>query len=368
MQSPFFPQEVANHFRKSHLARALEQSKNMKPWSHRASMEGLELDWERYERVDMLASLCPNLEELEAGADRWNDVLFGLSPGSLARLRHVALTHLHWEDGRSFAQLGQVVAVAPRLSRLICFRVSQTVRDMERLPTFAYLTELRLYRSAVGPTALRRLLAACPQLRLFTYTAGGCWIGPDQASPLDFQRAILRYVPNLVSLTLDVSYADTDNDSDIDTSTWSDDYSDSGTGSADRKDPRVITSLAELTSLEYLALDMRCLLPDPSDLVPMADSMLLVSVLPTSIRSLRITQDTAGSPLDLHPCGFEPLRRPLRRLASAAPDGFPLLKDVTLCGAWDEDIEDLRFVFKRQGVSVRWERTEQAAKHTAMFR
>jgi hypothetical protein len=218
---------------------------------------------------------------------------------------------------------------------------------MITLPTFAHLVELRLEDAAIGLEPLRKLLVACPNLRSFSYRAGGQnsvfndYV-LEQFTPLEAQQAVVCHAPNLTSFTLDISRTP-DGIS----------YSDTET----------MRSLAELSKFERLTLNLSCLFPRTDerfgavgDAQGLQDHMLMVHFLPPSIRSLSLCWGPRHSDFI-----FELLHIPLIQLASTARDQFPKLETVTVSGLgleWrpQEGIEEVKAALEAQGIIACFDR------------
>ncbi|KAJ4286201.1 hypothetical protein N0V88_008103 [Collariella sp. IMI 366227] len=368
MYGEAFPKEVPTHFPSSRLARALSRDPALPKAPDqnlcRADIKGeLEFVWERYERVDMLSYLCPNLEEFEVSTAERNNIWFSVAPGSLMRLTHLSLSDLGPGLTQKFAQLCQIAAVAPNLRSLVCYRVSQAMRFISEPNTFARLTELRFYHANISARALRHFLAACPELRSFTYIASGYSAGIVEAKPSAIQDAIIRHAPNLVFLSLYLWRYSVENIQNESDSGAEDQVVDSSPLNTSTK----MTSFARLSKLEHLALDTRCILPDPVMTSPgqgdNSDSMFLLRLLPPSIRSLRLAGSPSNVPAVFPSCGVGPLRAALVRLVSVVPDKFPMLKEVMLEALGKEEFRDVRVLFEKQGVVVELESAHEVCEH-----
>ncbi|KAK4150380.1 amidase signature domain-containing protein [Chaetomidium leptoderma] len=230
---------------------------------------------ERGVPVHILTSLCPNLAALEV----FKDFLDRSEPASfLKQVRNVQLRHSNPDDGMDLSYLRQMAREATHLTRLVCHSMNldtlQSWQEPISLPTFSRLTHLRIKHSAVAPEYLPVLFAACPRLQSFSYSYGRGTGGFGQFTPLEAQKALVSYAPNLGSLHLDPGF-----------------HVDCGYNS----DRTRMRSLADLSRLEHLALTLGCFLPGPprrgSDEPDGSDPMLLIHLLPTSIRSFRILPD-----------------------------------------------------------------------------
>jgi hypothetical protein len=245
-----------------------------------------------------------------------------------------------------FHHLERLNTLAPQLTRIFCDAMdmgSTGLDDSETisLATFSNLTDLRFDRSAIAAEWLPIIFAACPRLQSFSYEEGGPNVGYDQFTPQDAQEALIRCAPNLVSLRLDIIAEDLQSPSNTTV---------------------VISSLTDLSRLEHLALNLSNLLPEPQLVqagwyaadgqlmpsiyaLPEPDPLLLVHLLPASIRSLKLSRDSIKT-------DFTCLRAALVCLAAAAADQFPRLEKVTLSGIGEEDVENIKVSIQAYGIRV----------------
>jgi hypothetical protein len=171
-------------------------------------------------------------------------------------------------------------------------------------------------------------------LSIFAYEAGGLVVGEDQFTPLEAQH-VLRHVRSLkhLDLAFDDAYFKTEN-------------GDMG-----------IQSLRNLTNLEHLTLDIRCLIPhrieDGGSHIPgpdgesQLDELLLVNMIPASLRTLFIWQGYYGGSPDR-------LTSALSMLESVALDRFPTLKSITISGrVVNTQLKGLAEIFKGKGISFK---------------
>ena len=294
--------------------------------------------------VDVLPPLCPNLEDLELTVN-YGDLLVRNTLGSLRHLRNVKLSHADTEGGMHFHHLERLNTLAPQLTRIFCDAMDMQSPEFDdsetiSLATFSNLTDLRFDHSAIAAEWLPIILAACPRLQSFSYQEGGPTVGYSQFTPQDAQEALIRYAPNLVSLRLDIIAEDLQNPSNTTV---------------------VISSLTDLSRLEHLALNLSNLLPEPQLVqagwyaadgqlmpsiyaLPEPDPLLLVHLLPASIRSLTLSRDSIKS-------DFTCLRAALVRLAEVAADQFPRLEKVTLSRSEEEDVE-IKVSIQAYGIRV----------------
>jgi hypothetical protein len=315
---------------------------------------GLHLhSWGKSEVLDMMTSLCPNVREVAAEINS-TEILTRNAPGSLTGLRHVSFKHRSSRDRERMGLnlLGCIATVAPGITTLAYDTVEQGTEGMMTLPIFAHLVDLRLEDAAIGLEPLRKLLAACPNLRSFSYRAGGrnsvfSDYRLEQFTPLEAQQTVVRLAPNLTSLALDMS------GSNVNGPPWGID---------------MIRSLAELSRLERLTLDFNCLVPEidewggGNDPASYQDPMLLVRLLPSSIRSLSLFWIRRH--FSFSSFTFERLHRihiQFMQLASATRDQFPKLETVTAAGLglnWgpqDGVEEEVKAAFEARGIIARFD-------------
>jgi hypothetical protein len=332
-----FPEEVLwGHFSGSEVIRAIKDNFKTKDFGREV---GLSLhSWGKSDVLDMMVSLCANVREVAAEINS-PEIFTRSIPGSLRDLRHVNFKHRESRERERMPLnlLGCIATVAPRVTTLTCETVKQNTENMMTMPTFARLVELRLEDAAIGLEPLRKFLVACPNLRSFSYRAGGQnsvfndYV-LEQFTPLEAQQAVVCHAPNLTSFALDMP------NTHVNGPYWSFD---------------MIRSLSELTKLERLTLDFNCLFPEIKESGGASgddsDPMLMVRLLPSSIRSLSLSRTRQ------HPSKFERLHIPLMQLASATRDQFPKLETVTASGLgleWrpQEGVEEVKAAFEAQGI------------------
>ena len=287
----------------------------------------------------VMAILCPNLEKLDCFID-FDDIFLPIPAGSLTNLTHVESAYADTEGGMSFDAIWPLAKAALNLHKLDCRAVSWCKPFTS---VFESLTELRLTLSGMDAESLENILRNCPRLSIFEFEAGGLVVGEDQFTPLEAQHA-LRHVRSLkhLGLAFDEAFFETENDD------------------------MAIQSLRNLANLEHLSLDMRCLIPyrigdgerytpgpdgqlipqDPSlDGGPQLDELLLVNMIPASLRALSIWQGYYGVSPDR-------LASALSMLESVALDGFPVLKSITISGrVVNTQLKSLAEIFKVKGIS-----------------
>jgi hypothetical protein len=327
---PFFlrpvPPEVASHFENLILNRFLAHREAELGWYR----------WERAETLNMMASLCLNVEQIVAGA-LGPDMPFSWSvSNSLTRLKDLALQD--WNaGGMPLERLARIGTTAPRLTRLLFSLAIREPFQMQplALPTFAHLVDLTLQGSCLPAQLLPHLLAACPNLRSFAYWAYVVYDleeGVAHITPRQAQDVLVRHAPSLVSLTLHTIAGDTTSNSPT----------------------TVMRFLAGLSKLEHLGLDPRWLLPNVHNgqPVPELGPMALVDLLPASIRSLRLAW------IDTVNLEFRLLSAALARLASVLRERIPGLEKVAVSGLQarrgpeEKEVQEVSAAFERQGIKV----------------
>ncbi|KAH6838330.1 hypothetical protein B0I37DRAFT_387523 [Chaetomium sp. MPI-CAGE-AT-0009] len=147
--------------------------------------------------VDIVASLCPNLESVEATLRVYYAFKFS-QPASLPRLRTAVFHHCDTENGISLETLQPLFRAAPNLTSLTFNRVVDGHGGFD--PPLAQLTHLHFRRSAFGVVALMDILRSCPRLVSFTYVWGGIRVGDHQFSLGETRDAVLAYAPASLEL------------------------------------------------------------------------------------------------------------------------------------------------------------------------
>ncbi|KAK4038520.1 hypothetical protein C8A01DRAFT_17432, partial [Parachaetomium inaequale] len=195
-----FPPEVARRFENSRFAQVImvmarqargnKQKVTMSLWPRLGG---------RTESLDMLASLCLNVELVRPSAFS-SDIFVWNSPNPLMHLSHIRLPDPIGEPETkriSLALLARILTMAPHVTHLRCSleAVQQSV-ELLAFPVSTHLIELTLKYSGISAPALTRLLAACPNLRAFDYD------GSAHFTPPQVQEALVRHTPKLVSLGL----------------------------------------------------------------------------------------------------------------------------------------------------------------------
>ncbi|KAL2131851.1 hypothetical protein VTI74DRAFT_4539 [Chaetomium olivicolor] len=157
--------------------------------------------------VEVLTSLCPNLEILHAQVNIGDAFRF-CPPHSLLRLRDVGLGHGPRHDDQFGTFLDWVAGLfraAPNITHLVCQRVDGC--DELGL-TLKHLTSLEFRASRLDSEGLANVLSMCPNLKMLTYELG-YWPGvnPDQFGAVEAATTILENTPNLESFRVDAQDA-----------------------------------------------------------------------------------------------------------------------------------------------------------------
>lgn len=294
--------------------------------------------WGRPERLAMFLELCPKLIKIDFEFRQLSDDISSESSTPHLSLTHIVVTHSIKEEGLRFSWLPRLGPMAPRLTSLICFSVSQDAEDLGSV-LFPHLTELVLENSSIEVEALQRLLAACPQLQSFTYrygNTGGATVEP--MSPRQAQDAVVRHAPGLISLDLGIKWGDVLVPSNITTD-------DAETH---------MRSLKKLTKLESLTLNVGSVInhprvrrraalgPEdvliPSTFEPVQEPGLesLVNMLPDSLYKLTVRR------ADYEVDPMVDLLAAIGRLGKEAPEKFPRLRRITVEGTHRDEVFELQ--------------------------
>ncbi|KAH7312692.1 hypothetical protein B0I35DRAFT_437536 [Stachybotrys elegans] len=293
-------------------------------------------------KVDLLMSLCANLEQVKVTVGYFNIAALCLRY-TFDRLSSITLSHEDTEGGISFQNVAPLVDSAPNLKylRFHALAAEETALN-ETLPR---LTTMVLDWSTIDYPALVKVLENCPRLETFKYFGGGPLVGNGDITPRQAQDAFVSLGRNLRCIYLNL---------------LSDAF---GDGRLILED-RLMTSLAELGKLEHLSLDLRCLVPhrDPhctsstggpdgtwinlnEGPLPQPNETYLVNLLPVSIRHFNIEESYVD---------VAPLLPAIRRLASVARERFPKLRHVGIpTEKLDaETVKEVTAAFQEAGVGL----------------
>ncbi|KAK3296656.1 uncharacterized protein B0H64DRAFT_390010 [Chaetomium fimeti] len=161
--------------------------------------------------LDMVASLCPNLEAVDITPAVYDLFIFN-RPNSLPRLRAAAFRHWDTEGAIGPQSLLPFFHAAPNLTTITFHRAN----DYDGLAApLAQLTHLDFRRSAFGAETLAGFLASCPRLESFKYECGGANVGYGQFTLAEARDAVLaRAAASLALFRLSVA------DDDVSVEEW----------------------------------------------------------------------------------------------------------------------------------------------------
>ncbi|KAK4151393.1 hypothetical protein C8A00DRAFT_45398 [Chaetomidium leptoderma] len=156
--------------------------------------------------LDIITSLCPNLETLSTDVDYFNVFRF-CPPQSLVRLRSVTLAHADTEFGMDIGYSVHLFRAAPNIDNLTLYAAA---RCPDLNLTLDKLTNLNLQPGAFSSNSLHHILAACPNLERFNYEMGYDNVGYEQFTLLEAWDAFLAHTPKLKVVRLDRGEVDYD--------------------------------------------------------------------------------------------------------------------------------------------------------------
>ncbi|KAK4032873.1 hypothetical protein C8A01DRAFT_20123 [Parachaetomium inaequale] len=147
--------------------------------------------------LDILTSLCPNLEALDVSVSYFHAFRF-CTPNSLPHLKHVIIAHADTTYGIDLSNIFPLLRAAPNLTRAVFWSVDACGELDVTLPKLTYL---HLQNTSISVESLVNILRACPNLETFHYTMG---VGErhDQFPLSAVRAAFLENAPNLKVLTL----------------------------------------------------------------------------------------------------------------------------------------------------------------------
>lgn len=284
----------------------------------------------------ILLSLSPNLEELEAVQYEGPlNALLDQDAAAFPHLRRVTINDWKKAGELMFEDLDFLSLHAPNLTYLRCSSMGLVYEPQPHV-SFKNVVELRVDRCGITVDGLDGLLQTCPNLRHFYYEAGGQNVCDEQFTPYEAPASFFYYAPDLVSLKMYMARIS--------------EY----LAPAEIDDLVLLGDLTELTKLENLVLDIQCLIPpqeDPFSFIDgpapvRVDPMMLVELLPPSIKSIRLVGDiVSGANLGM-------FRRPLASLAAVAAERFSNLKKVQLVGEVGKGFDGIKLTFETAGVDV----------------
>lgn len=331
--------------------------------------------WYPAENTDLeaLLEVCHNLEELDIRIS-----CHGIFSRVSQRCGGVGLPHLRvakladYDNGRGawrddcldLGHLQSLLHLAPNLACIVLreFHAVGLGDDEEgraELPNCHLLADFRLHSCHVEKGALLNMLDSMPNLRHLSLEpghGGSAWTDVGSLIPCEMQHIIYEvpHLEHLRSLHLDLPR--------YDLFRW--------TNPVNVED--LVDDLTDLEQLEHVVLDIYCLVPEywliktgdspepeassagsehapwraqrrrivhGPERGPHPNAMLLVDMLPPSIRTVEITRRSFSRK-------FEDVREQVRQLAFAPIEKLPRLERVTLSGVEEEDFEAERMVFE----------------------
>lgn len=154
--------------------------------------------------LDIMTSLCPNLETLHATVGYF-DVFRFCTLYSMKKLHSIALSHADTELGMHLGNFALLFEAAPNITNII-FHMLASAGDLGF--TLDKVTNLDLKWSTIGSESLVNVLSAFPNLETFRYGMGGALVGYDQFTAAEARDAFLVHAPNLKSVCLDAENND----------------------------------------------------------------------------------------------------------------------------------------------------------------
>lgn len=150
--------------------------------------------------VDILVTLCPNLQRLDVPVSYFEIFRF-CRPRSLLRLRHVALSHEDSELGFYFDECARLFLAAPNITDMSFWAVNGCRLGAE-LGCLSNVTSLDFQNSSFGDDALVSILSTCPNVETLRYEMGGHMVGDDQFTLAEVREAVVAHAPKLKYLRL----------------------------------------------------------------------------------------------------------------------------------------------------------------------
>ncbi|KAG7289930.1 hypothetical protein NEMBOFW57_006307 [Staphylotrichum longicolle] len=151
--------------------------------------------------VEILSSLCPNLETLESDIYYFGTFRF-CAPHSMLHLRSIALSHNDTRYGMSLEHVAPLFRAAPNITHALFCMVSSCDKLDVTLPK---LISLDFRKSTFSGSSLVDILSACPNLKTFRYEMGSAMVGDEQFTLREARDVFLAHAPKLESLCLDTS-------------------------------------------------------------------------------------------------------------------------------------------------------------------
>ncbi|KAK4167835.1 hypothetical protein QBC43DRAFT_202808 [Cladorrhinum sp. PSN259] len=150
-------------------------------------------------QIDILSSLCPNLETLEAIISYFEVFRF-CAPHSMPHLRSVVLSHSDTELGIDLGNVALLFRAAPNITHALFYMVNSCGKLDATLPK---LTSLDFQSSTFDGPSLVEILSTCPNLETFRYEMGGAIVGHEQFTIQEAQDVFLAHAVNLEWLCLE---------------------------------------------------------------------------------------------------------------------------------------------------------------------
>ncbi|KAB5576156.1 hypothetical protein GE09DRAFT_1281867 [Coniochaeta sp. 2T2.1] len=174
--------------------------------------------WKYYNDIvalDIVASLCPDVERLEATLGYF-DTFFFCAPNSMTALKHVDFRHYDTENGVHLTNIAALFRAAPNITSMRLYALAmensgddddddgdgEPIEDLKF--TLRHVKTIDTEHSAVGAGALGAILRACPSLKALNYSAGGPCVGFCQFTARQAKNMILQHAKNLESFQLDM--------------------------------------------------------------------------------------------------------------------------------------------------------------------
>jgi hypothetical protein len=142
--------------------------------------------------LDILTSLCPNLETLEAVLEYFEAFRF-CRPNSLPRLHTVVLSHSDTESGIHLRNIQPLLSAAPNITSMTIHMSDGRPWGAGTQVTLAKLTHLDFQCSAIDAAALVSVLTACPSLQSLKYETGGASVGHAEFTLPEARDAVLAH-------------------------------------------------------------------------------------------------------------------------------------------------------------------------------
>ncbi|KFA53862.1 hypothetical protein S40293_10538 [Stachybotrys chartarum IBT 40293] len=295
--------------------------------------------------INIMTNLCPSVEEMDL-VHRGGPFLFACEETPLRRMRNLVLGRSSQDadtvDSETISTLGKKT---PQLANLVLRGICARSFAYEYpLPS---LIRLRLEDSCIEVEALRALLGSCSSITEFQFRASFEELGLIRGfDPKDLQMALRLCVPNLESLSIDMS-------------------SDLTRCEAPVPVERLIQTLDFNVRLRDLTIETGCFLgpkyiylqarryrrgcggqrleiPSTKS-YPDVPREVIMDLLPVSIVRLRITTATDGPRPNF-------LARGLEEMARQVNDSFPKLEVVIVEEMYQSRVWALADAFKAAGV------------------